>query len=207
MRGLPGITAVIVATATRDRWTTFLALFVAEALAWAGVPAVGAAALGAAGVLAGQGELHLWAVLVVGTIGAEIGGLVGWQIGNRVARAGLDRPGRVAERRAKALESGEHFAGRWGRLVVFFVPSWVSGALGMPFRQFALWNILAAGLWTLCAGLGAYGVTSAASGKSLLNSLLPILIAVAALATIVATFVYWKRRRTRGQLPAAEEPA
>jgi membrane-associated protein len=138
-----------------------LALFVAEALAWAGVPAIGAAGMGAAGVLASQGSLDLWAVLIVGSAGAEVGALAGWWIGRRVAQAGLDRPGRFAARRNQALGAGERFAQKWGRLVVFFVPSWVSGALGMPFRQFALWNVPAAFLWMVATGLAAYGVGSA----------------------------------------------
>ena len=184
----------LLATATRDEWWTLPALFLGEALAWAGVPAVGAAAVGAAGALASQGELHLWAVVVVGTAGAWVGGLVGWQIGFRVARAGLDKPGRLAGRRAQALHEGERVARRWGRLMVFFVPSWVSGAMDMPFGQFARWNALAALLWVTAAGLGAYGIGSAVSGGSLGGILVPLLIAAAALAAIVVAFVWWRRR-------------
>jgi membrane-associated protein len=171
-----------------------LALFVAEALAWAGVPAIGAAAMGAAGVLASQGSLDLWAVLIVGTAGAELGALGGWDIGRRVAQAGLDRPGRFAERRRQALETGERVAQRWGRLLVFFVPSWVSGAIGMPFGQFAVWNVPAAFLWMIAAGLGAYGVSSAVSGGSLLDSLVPLLLAAAAFVSLALVLVRRHRR-------------
>jgi membrane protein DedA with SNARE-associated domain len=190
--------APLLATSTADKPATFAVLFVAEALSWAGVPALGAAAMGAAGALASQGTVHLWAVLVVGTIGGWIGSLGGWWIGNRVARAGLDHEGRFTERRRQAVTSGERIERRWGRLIVFFVPSWVSGALGMRFGQFARWNVLAALLWTLGAGLGAYGVGSAASGGSLLSSLLPILIAVAALVAIVMIVVRQLRRHRHG---------
>jgi membrane protein DedA with SNARE-associated domain len=168
-----------------------VALFVAEALAWAGVPMIGAAAMGAAGVLASQGSIDLWVVLVVGTAGAELGAWAGWWIGNRVARAGRDRPGRFAARRNQALDSGEKFSKKWGRLVVFFVPSWVSGAIGMPFGQFARWNILAAALWMIAAGLGAYGVGSAASGGSLTSILVPLVLAAAACALVAFVFVRW----------------
>lgn len=186
---------LLLATATSDNWVTFVVLFVAEAVAWAGVPAVGGAAIGAAGVLAQQGVLHLWAVIVVGTIGAALGGLVGWYIGHRVARAGVDRPGRAAQRRRQALETGERFAERWGRLMVFFVPSWVSGALGMPFRQFAVWNALVAFLWVLAAGLGAYGITSAASGGGLVDSLVPLLVATVAATLLIVALARVRRRR------------
>jgi membrane protein DedA with SNARE-associated domain len=197
---------LVVATATRDNWITFVVLFVAEALAWAGVPAIGAAAMGAAGLLAQQGTLHLWAVIVVGTLAAELGGVVGWRLGYRVARGGLHRRGRLADRQAKALDAGEHFAARWGPLVVFLVPSWVSGALGMKLGQFAVWNLLVAFLWVLGAGLGAYGIGSAASGGGLLESLAPLAVAAAAFVAIVCAAVRargrWRRERHAAR-PAA----
>ncbi len=186
--------AFLLATATADRPTTFLAVFLGEALSWAGVPALGAAAVGAAGALASQGTVELWAVVVVGTIGAELGSFVGWWLGRRMARAGTRGSGRTAQRRAQALATGAHFADRWGPLMVFFVPSWVSGALALEFRRFAAWNLAAAFLWTLGAGLGAYGIGTAVSGGDLLDSALPLVIAVAALATIVLLVLRRHRR-------------
>ena len=94
---------LLFASGTASKASTFVILFFAQAASWAGVPALGAAASGAAGALAAQGKLHLWAVLVVGTAGAELGSMAGWWLGHRVARAGLDGHGRFAERRRKAL--------------------------------------------------------------------------------------------------------
>jgi len=174
-------------------------VFAAQVLGWAGIPAIGAAAAGAAGALASQGTLHLWAVLVVGTAGAEVGSLGGWWLGNRVARAGLGGQGGVAEKRRKALEAGEKVERKWGRLIVFFVPSWVSGALGMPLRQFAFWNLLAALLWNIGASLAAYGVASAASGRSLSHILIPLVVAAAAAWATVRIFRAVGRRHRQSQ--------
>jgi len=185
---------VLLATSTADKPATFLAVFAAQVLGWAGVPAVGAAAAGAAGALASQGTLHLWAVLVVGTAGAEVGSLGGWWVGNRVARAGLGGEGRFDEKRRKALEAGEKVERKWGRLIVFFVPSWVSGALGMPLRQFAVWNLLAALLWNVGAALAAYGVASAASGHSVSHIVIPLVVAAAAVWVTVTIFRTVRRR-------------
>jgi membrane protein DedA with SNARE-associated domain len=175
--------APLLLAAARDSASVIAAVFLAEALSWAGVPAIGAAAIGAAGALASQDVVPLWAVIVAGTVGAELGGFGGWWLGRRVARAGLD-PAAGANRRAQALAAGERFEERWGPLVVFFVPSWVSGALGMAFRQFAVWNLLAACLWTLAAGLGAYGVGSAVSGGGAHRALAPLLLGLVGLGAI-----------------------
>jgi len=190
-----GIVAPLVLAATRDSASTIAAVFLAETLSWAGVPAIGAAAIGAARALASQDLVPLWAVIVAGTVGAELGGFGGWWLGRRVARAGLGS-GAGAGKRAQALAVGERFEERWGRLVVFFVPSWVSGALGMAFRQFAVWNFAAAFLWTMAAGLGAYGVGSAVSGGGAHRALAPLLCGLAALA-VIAVLVARRLRRGR----------
>jgi membrane protein DedA with SNARE-associated domain len=194
---------LLLATSTADKPTTFLILFFGQVLSWAGVPALGAAAMGTAGVLAHKGVVHLWAVLVVGTIGAELGGMAGWWLGNRIARLNLDGDGRFAGRRRNALATGERFADRWGRFMVFFTPSWVPGALGMPFGQFARWNLAAAALWNIGAGLSAYGVASAVGGGSLLDSVPPLVIAVLALIAIFVLGLHHHRRRRGATAPAS----
>ncbi len=194
---------LLLASATADKATTFLALFVAQMLSWAGVPALGAAAAGAAGALASQGTLHLWAVLVVGTAGAEVGSIGGWWMGGHFARAGLDREGRFNDKRRQALEAGERIEHKWGRLIVFFVPSWVSGAMGMSLRRFAVWNLLAALLWNVGAALAAYGVASAASNRSAEHIVVPLIIGIAALGTIFLLLrrVVRRHRRHADQAP------
>ena len=184
------------AAATADKATTYLVVFFAQMASWAGVPALGAATAGAAGALAKQGTLHLWAVVVVGTAGAEIGSLGGWWFGNRAARAGLDAEGGSKSRRA-ALDAGEKIERKWGRLIVFFVPSWVSGALGMRFRQFATWNLLAALVWNVGAMMAAYGIASAVSGGSLWEILIPIAIALAAGWVTTRIFRSYRRHHPR----------
>jgi membrane protein DedA with SNARE-associated domain len=191
-----GMVAPLLLAAAHDSATTIAAVFAAETLSWAGVPAIGAAAIGAAGALASQDVVPLWAVIVAGTVGAELGSFAGWWLGLRVSHAGIDAAGGGTGRRAQALATGERFEQRWGPLVVFFVPSWVSGALGMAFRRFAGWNFLAAFLWTLAAGLGAYGIGSAISGDGALRALAPLLVGLAALAAIALLFAHRLRRRS-----------
>jgi membrane protein DedA with SNARE-associated domain len=50
-----------------------------------GIPFIGTAAIGAAAVLASRGQLNITAVLIVAPIGNEVGGLLGFQIGDRWA--------------------------------------------------------------------------------------------------------------------------
>lgn len=195
---------VIVATSTANKPLTFLTLFVGQILSWAGVPALGAATSAATGALASQGVIQLWAVVVVGTIGAEIGSLIGWYIGFRTARAGLDEQHRDASKRQKAIDAGEKLARRWGPLLVLFVPSWVSGAVGMRFRRFAAWNLLAACLWNIGASLSAYGIGAAISQQSLPHALIPLLIGLLCLAMIVVLLRHVRQRHRHHREHVAE---
>jgi membrane protein DedA with SNARE-associated domain len=72
----------------------YLAVFALMALSFAGIPAIGAAVVGWAAVLASQGKLNIFVVLIVAVLGAEAGGLAGYGIGDRWGRKLLDRPGR-----------------------------------------------------------------------------------------------------------------
>lgn len=140
-------------------------LFIAVAASWTGIPVVGASVLAAAGVLASQGELNIWLVILVATAGACSGGYVGFLLGRRTAQlvAGQDGPWR--EQRVRTMELGRRLYRTWGPVAVFVTPTFVSGALGMPRRSFLLWNALAAVTSTAAAGLGAYGIGAAIVGQ------------------------------------------
>jgi undecaprenyl-diphosphatase len=184
------------AEAVAAGWT-LLIVFGAQALGWAGFPAVATSVLAAAGALASQGQIGLWPVLVAGVAGAEVGGAIGWWIGREFAdrppREGRDS--RWARRSREALQSGRELEQRVGGPMVLFVPSWVSGGLGLDLRRFLVWNLVAGTLWTASSVLGAYGIGSAISNGTISQTVVPLAIAALALALIVVAFVRWRRHR------------
>lgn len=95
-------------------WWEYLLLFLAVMASWAGVPAVGSAALGAAAVGASQGNLNLAAIIVIAAIAGEIGGLIGYRIGFRWGSQLLDRPGKRQAGRQKLKDKGELAYAKWG---------------------------------------------------------------------------------------------
>jgi membrane protein DedA with SNARE-associated domain len=155
---MPGVE--IAAVESFELWR-YIVLFVAVAASWIGIPIVGGAALAAAGVLAHDGRLDVWLVLVVASAGAWTGGYVGYLVGARAGDALGSLPGRRQRQRRRALAVGERFYGRWGPLAVFMTPTWVAGALRMRRNSFLIWNGLAAVVSSLVAVFGAYAIAGA----------------------------------------------
>ena len=142
----------------------YVALLAATAAGYMGVPFIGTVAIGTAAVFASQGELNIVAVLIVAAAGNEIGGLLGYKIGDHWGRRILEHPGPALQWRKKTMAKGEDVYQKWGRLAVFFTPALVSGALRMKFGQFAVWNFFAGAAFVLSVGPAAYGAGRVSSG-------------------------------------------
>jgi membrane protein DedA with SNARE-associated domain len=200
-----------VAAGLASTWWQYLLLSGAVAASWAGVPAIGTAALTAAGVAASQDKLNLAAVIAVSVLAGEAGGLGGYAIGRRWGRRLLEHPGRHQARREKIEEHGEKLYARWGWLAVFFTPAIVSGTAQMPAYRFAFWNLLDSLGWSVAVAASAYGVgrlaTGHHSGRDI--AILAIGLAAGVIGTVVAVRRH-RRRRTQRLDPtvtgASEDP-
>ena len=191
----PPVSALVVAVA-QTGIGGYVILYLGVAASWIGIPIVGAGVLATAGVLASEGELNVWLVIVVATAAAWTGGYVGYWLGVRAGDAVAGREGRSQRRRRRALAVGERIYRRWGRLAVFVTPTWVSGALRMPRSTFLVWNAFAAIASTCIATLGAYGIGSAVLGQ-LSARRGAIALAVAAIALAAVAVAVGHRRRAR----------
>lgn len=186
----------------------YLAVFAAAAAGYMGIPLIGTAVIGAAAVLASQGQLNIAAVLAVAAIGCEIGGLGGFRIGYRWGRQLMEHPGPGLAWRKKAVAKGEAVYQKWGRLAVFVTPSIVSGALEMKFRQFAVWNFAAGTAYVLAVGPTAYGAGRVATGHHDPVSLGMLIggLAVTAVCVVLARRDYRRHKARRSSAGTAAEP-
>ncbi len=182
----------------------YLAVFALMALSFAGIPAVGATVVAAAAVLASQGKLNIFVVLIVAVLGAEAGGLAGYGIGHRWGRKLVDHPDRWQERRQKAIARAEAIYAKWGRLAVFFTSTMVSGMLRMKYSQFVVWNFIVGAAYVLSVGPAAYGAGKASADQQDAGSLSALIAGLAiAAASVLLAARYYRRRRARKLLAAA----
>jgi membrane protein DedA with SNARE-associated domain len=185
---------VLATSGLTDTWWEYALLFLAVAASWAGVPFIGASALTAAGVAASQGNLSLFLVVAVATVGGEVGGLIGYAVGNRWGRVLLERPGRHQAGRQRMVEKGEQAYSKWGRFAVFFTPAIVSGTSKMQHGQFVVWNLIASLAFTISVAASTYGVGRLVTGHIAPRDFITLLVGLAVGASVVVWFVRHRRR-------------
>ncbi len=178
-------------------WWAYLALFVAVAASWAGVPFVGATGITAAAVAASQNKLDLAAVIVVATVAGEVGGVAGYAIGDRWGRQLLERPGKHQAGRQKVVEKGEAAYAKWGRLAVFFTPAVVSGTAKMRRGQFMLWNLIASFAFSFSVAASTYGLGRLFTGHTSSHDVATLVVGLLVGALVTLVFVRRRRRAAR----------
>jgi membrane protein DedA with SNARE-associated domain len=180
----------------------YVLLFLAVTVSWAGVPMIGSAAVGAAAVGASQGNLNLAAVIVIAAVAGEVGGIIGYRVGDRWGRQLVDRPGKRQATRQELVAKGERAYAKWGRLAVFFTPAIISGTAKMKQGQFVVWNFVASMAFALAVAPTAYGAGRVATGHNSTRDVVILIFGLAMSALLVAILM---RRHRRHMAHAATE--
>ena len=146
-------------------------------------------------------HLNLAEVLVAAGVGAVVGGLTGYFIGQKAG------PPLLARQRSRRLRDGAERASEllerygYGRALVLarFIPvvrtvlNPLAGMVGVPVRVFAFWNLVGGLVWSLGIVLAGYILGSSVQGID--HYLLPI-IAVVVIVSLIPVFLE-ARRQTR----------
>lgn len=135
-----------------------------EASTFLGLLVPGEVAVLVGGVLAHEGRLPLWAVVVAALVGAALGDQIGYLVGRRYGRRLLERtprrfvrPGQVGRAFALIRRRGAMAVvlGRWAAALRALVPG-LAGMSGIPQRTFTLANVTGGALWALTVAVLGY---------------------------------------------------
>lgn len=184
-----------------------------EASTFLGLVVPGEIAVLVGGVLAHEGRLPLWAVILAAVAGAAVGDQVGYLVGRRYGRRLLARvPQRFARsgELSRALELVRRrgatavVLGRWAAALRALVPG-LAGMSGIPRRAFTVANLAGGGLWAVTVAL--LGYLAGASFRLLERrlgwggeALLALVVLVVAVRLVRA------RRAARRERPGTAEP-
>jgi membrane protein DedA with SNARE-associated domain len=167
-----------------------------------GIPSPGETALVAAAVLASQGKLEIWLVILIGVTSAIVGDNIGYWLGRRYGRSVFMAPGPFLHHRVHAVRYGDGFFKRHGAKAVFlgrwialvrFATAWLAGINRMPIRRFFFWNAFGGITWGVTYGLvGYYGGKAAAHVLAQAG-----LVGLGVMVAMFVAFVVTVRRRER----------
>jgi membrane protein DedA with SNARE-associated domain len=173
-----------------------------------GIPSPGETALVAAAVLASQGKLEIWLVILIGVCSAIVGDNIGYLLGRRFGRNVFTAPGPFMHHRIRAIKAGDGFFERHGPKAVFigrwialvrFATAWLAGINRMPFRQFFFWNALGGITWGVTYGLVGY-FGGAAAAHVLAEAGIAGFVVLMVLPLVI--YVVVKRRERRAAKPS-----
>ncbi len=169
----------------------------------AGLPVPGETTLLVASFLAySEHNLHLGWIIVVATCAATLGDNLGFLIGKRGGRPLLDRYQHIFHIPQRALQRGERMFARYGAATIFFArfifgmrvfAGPLAGALRMPWRAFALFNLLGAAVWVTV--IASAGYLFGRHWLQLIAALRRLDISVLVVVILVALVLWWRSRR------------
>jgi membrane-associated protein len=157
-----------------------------------------------AGVLAAQGELLIFAIVPLVALGAFVGDNLCFLLGRKVGDPVADRLFKSEEGQARLIWA-ERALARHGAVLIAvgrFIPAgrtattFAAGTLEMPYRQFAVADAFAAGIWAVYISLLGY-----LGGETFEDTLwLPLATSFGCAMAVGAGFEGWRRlQRRRGK--------
>ncbi len=170
----------------------------------AGVPVPGETVLLLASFLAySERELNLGWIILVGTVAATLGDNLGYAIGHSGGRPLLERHRKIFRVSDAALARGEKLFSRYGSVTILFarfvfgmriIAGPLAGVLRMPWKKFAVFNLLGAALWVTIISFLGYSFSS--RWNLLMHYVKRFDLALGVAFVIIAAILWWRNRKT-----------
>jgi membrane protein DedA with SNARE-associated domain len=171
----------------------------------AGVPVPGETVLLLASFLAySERSLQLPWIIMVGTVAATLGDNVGYAIGHYGGRRLLDRYRNIFRVSDAAVARGERLFLRYGAVAILFarfvfgmrvIAGPMAGVLRMPWKKFAVFNFLGAGLWVTVISVLGYAFGS--RWKLLMQFMKRFDLALVAVFVVIIAAMWWRSRKEK----------
>jgi membrane protein DedA with SNARE-associated domain len=184
----------------------YLFVFLGVMLEGIGIPLPGETVLITAGALAHRGSLTLWETMVMGSLGAVMGGQAGYLVGRYGGRQFVLRWGRYAFITPDRLGRAEKFFERHGGKAVFLARfitglrvfgAIVAGMSRMYWRKFTVYSVLGGVVWAAAAVALGYFLWASIGLVEHWIGRISLLLAVAVVLVVILHWSYRKATRTR----------
>jgi membrane protein DedA with SNARE-associated domain len=169
----------------------------------AGAPLPGETVLLLASFLAyTERDLQLGWIIVVGTVAATLGDNLGYFLGHKGGRPLLERYRNIFRVSDAALARGERLFGQYGSVTILFarfvfgmrvIAGPMAGVLRMPWKKFAVFNLLGAALWVTVISLVGYSFGS--RWRMLMHFMKRFDQALVAAFVLMVAVLWWRSRK------------
>jgi membrane-associated protein len=171
----------------------------------AGLPVPGETVLLLASFLAySERDLQLPWIIVVGTVAATLGDNAGYAIGHYGGRRLLDRYRNIFRVRDEALARAEGIFLQYGAITILFarfvfgmrmIAGPMAGVLRMPWKKFAVFNLLGAGLWVTV--ISVVGYVFGSRWNLMMHFMKRFDLALVAVLVVMLAVMWWRSRGAR----------
>jgi membrane protein DedA with SNARE-associated domain len=171
----------------------------------AGVPLPGETVLLLASFLAySERDLQIGWIILVGTLAATVGDNLGYALGHYGGRPLLERYRSIFRVSDAALARGERLFGRYGAVTILFarfvfgmrvIAGPMAGVLRMPWKRFAVFNLLGAALWVTV--ISCVGYSFGSQWNVLMHFMKRFDLALGAAFVVIVAVLWWRSRRGR----------
>ena len=189
------------AMANYGYWAVAAALLLENA----GVPVPGETVLLLASFLAySERNLQLGWIILVGTASATVGDNLGYMIGQYGGRRLLERYRRSLVISDAVVERGEALFARYGAVTILFarflfgmrvIAGPMAGVLRMPWKRFAVFNLLGAALWVTV--IASVGYIFGSRWGALMHFMKRFDAVLAVVFILVVGVLWWRNRRSK----------
>ena len=169
----------------------------------AGAPVPGETVLLLASFLAySERDLQLFWIIVIGTLAATVGDNLGYAIGQYGGRRLLERYRHSFFISDAAVERGETLFAWYGAVTILFarfvfgmrvIAGPMAGVLRMPWKTFAVFNLLGAAMWVTV--IASVGYVFGSRWGSLMHFMKRFDVVLGAVFIFVVAVLWWRSRR------------
>lgn len=163
-----------------------------------------------AGLLASDGFLSLPLLLIIVFTGAVLGNVFGYIFGRRVGPALFKKEDSILFKKSHALKAAEFFNLYGGKTIIFarFVPivrtfaPILAGVGKMSFKEFLLFNVIGAFLWSFGLLIGGFFLGKVVPDVD--QYILPIVVIVVFVSFLPGVFKYLQEKKRVERKEASE---
>lgn len=165
-----------------------------------------------AGLFAAGGHLEIWSLAWILTAAAILGDATGYWIGRKLGHALYERPDSLLFKKKHLEQTRAFYEKHGGKTIVLaryvpivrtFAPT-VAGVAGMPYRSFAVYNIIGGFVWIWSLLFAGYLLGRSVPG---IKNYIHVIVVGIVILSVLPIAVKWWKSRSSSVKPVAEETA